>query len=270
MSGAGTGAPAAGGRHPSVGRWLPPLVAALVVAGAWQVVAVRDPYLLPPLPAVAAALLEDPRGYAIAAGTTAGEALAGLVVGVTAGLLTAVVVSEAPAVRRAVLPLAVVANVTPVVAIAPALVVALGFGPAPKIVVTALITFFPVLVGTAAGLRSAPADTLAVLASVRASRWEVLWWLRLPASLPYVTAALRVVFPLSLVGAVVAELVAAGSARGLGTVISIASSNAALPQVYAAVVCLALLGLALLGAAVALERRVLVWQGSRLPSRPRR
>ncbi len=249
-------------------RVLPPLAAALAVAGLWQLVAVRDPYLLPTLPAVAAALADDPRGYALAAATTAGEALAGLAVGVAGGLLVAVGVSESPLARRAVLPLAVVATVTPVVAVAPALVVALGFGPAPKVVVTALITFFPVLVGTAAGLRAAPADALAVLASVRATRWEVLWWLRLPASLPYVTAALRVVFPLSLVGAVVAELVAAGSARGLGTVISIASSNAALPQVYAAVVCLAVLGLALLGAAVALERRVLGWQGSQ--SQPRR
>lgn len=254
----------------AVTRWLPPLVppfvAALLVAGLWQLVAARDPYLLPTLLAVAAALAGDPGGYALATATTAAEALAGLVVGVGAGLLVAVAVNESALVRRAVLPLAVVATVTPVVAIAPALVVALGFGPAPKIVVTALITAFPVLVGAAAGLRSAPPDALAVLRSVRASRWEVLWWLRIPASLPYVTAALRVVFPLSLVGAVVAELVAAGSARGLGTVISIASSNAALAQVYAAVVCLAVLGLALLGSAVLIERRVLAWASPSSPS----
>jgi NitT/TauT family transport system permease protein len=90
----------------------------------------------------------------------------------------------------------------------------------------------------------------------------MLWHVRMPSALPLLFSSLRIVFPLSIVGAVVAELAAPGAAEGLGTVISIASSNNRLPVVYAAIFCLALLGTALLAIITAVERRALHWHDS--------
>ena len=246
-------------------RWLPVVVALALVAVVWTAVAAGNPFVLPRLPAVAGALLASPATYLANAATTLQVALAGLAVGFTAAVALAVVMSEVAVVRRALLPLAVVLNVTPVVALAPGLVVAFGFGATPKVLLTAIIVFFPVLVNTTTGLRSVPPATLEVFTSLRASRLETLVRLRLPTSLPYVLAALRVVLPLSLVGAVVAEFVAAGSSAGLGTLIRNTAATSQLPAMYAAVACLAAMGLALLVLVGALDRRLLHWHDSRAP-----
>lgn len=243
--------------HPAV--WLP-LILALVILGAlWQVVAEEMPYLLPPLEKVGESLVENADYYATNALVTLGEALAGLAVGFVTAFVTAVIISELPIARRAIMPIAVVLNVTPIVAIAPALVVAFGFGPAPKIVIAALICYFPILINTASGLRSVPTLVMQVYQTVHASRLEVLVHLRIPSALPYIFAALRIVLPLSIIGAVVAELSASGSAAGLGTVISLASTMNQLAVVYAAIFVLAIMGVLLLGVVVLAERRVLRW-----------
>jgi NitT/TauT family transport system permease protein len=247
-------------------RWLSPMVwlpAVVVLVGlgfVWNVIANHNPYVLPSLGAVWDALRADPSFYLRNAGTTLLEALAGLACAFVLATVLAVLAAEFPPLRRAIMPIAVVLNVTPVVAIAPALVVAFGFGSTPKIVVTALITFFPLLINMFAGLRAVDRDALDVLRSVDASRTDVLWRLRVPSSLPFVFAALRVCLPLSVVGAVVAEFVSAGSAQGLGTAITVASSNSNLPVVYAAILCLALIGVGLWVIVTVAERRVLAWR----------
>jgi NitT/TauT family transport system permease protein len=179
-----------------------------------------------------------------------------------AAFILAVLISEVPVIRRAVMPIAVVLNVTPLVAIAPALVVAFGFGPAPKLIITALICFFPILINTATGLRSVPQQVLQVYQTMNASRLELLRHLRIPNALPYLFAALRIVCPLSIIGAVVAELSASGSTGGLGTVISNASSMNQLAVVYAAIFILAVLGVALMLVITLVERRALHWHES--------
>ncbi|MFB9378825.1 ABC transporter permease [Kineococcus gynurae] len=241
---------------------LPALLALVVVGAVWTVVERDHPYVLPPLADVGAQLAGEPGLFLANAWTTLSEALLGLLVGTVAAVLVAVAVSESTLLRRAVMPLAVVLNVTPVVAIAPALVVAFGFGILPKVLVTGLITFFPVLMNTLTGLRSVAPPVLAVFRSVRATRLDVLLRLRLPSALPYVFAALRVTFPLSLVGAIVAEFSAAGSSRGLGTMIQVAAANSQLDVVFAAIACLAVMGSVLLVAVTLVERRVLAWHDS--------
>ncbi|PPF78253.1 ABC transporter permease [Subtercola sp. Z020] len=242
--------------------WLP-AVGALIVAGVlWEIVAINNTYLLPRLGMIGQAIVTQPSFYLENAGVTLSEALVGLVIGFVAAVLVAVLVTESGILRRAIMPLAVVLNVTPVVAIAPALVVAFGFGPAPKLIVTALITFFPILMNVITGLNSVSPPILQVFATLRASRFEVLTRLRLPSSLTFVFAALKVVFPLSIVGAVVAEFSAPGAAKGLGTVISVASSNSRLAVVYAAILCLAIMGSVLLFLVTLLEKRVLRWHES--------
>ena len=242
--------------------WLPLVVMLAVLAVLWQIGASAMPYLLPPLPAVGETLATQLPYYLQNAGITLAESLVGLAIGFLAAFVLAVLTSELPIVRRAVMPIAIVLNVTPLVAIAPALVVAFGFGPLPKLVITALICFFPILINTAAGLRSVPQPVLQVYRTIDASRFEMLVHLRIPNALPFVFAALRIVFPLSIIGAVVAELSASGSTGGLGTVISTASSMNQLAVVYAAIAILAVMGVVLLGLITLVERRVLHWHRS--------
>ncbi|GLY02088.1 MULTISPECIES: ABC transporter permease [Actinoplanes] len=243
--------------HPAV--WLPLVLMVIVLGLLWQWGADRMPYLLPPLGDVGATLVEDADYYLTNALVTLQEAVGGLVLGGLTAFVLAVIVSEFTLARRAIMPVAVVLNVTPLVAIAPALVVAFGFGAAPKLIVTGLICFFPILINTSVGLRAVPLPVLQVYRTVHASRLETLWYLRVPIALPYLFAALRIVFPLSVVGAVVAELSAAGSSEGLGTAISRASSMNQLAAVYASIAILALLGSLLLLAVTVLERRLLHW-----------
>jgi len=259
-SGAGRPTSATAWLRPSV--WLPLVVTLAVLAVLWQYGSRRLPYLLPSLPDVGGSLTSNLGYYVDNALVTLGEAVAGLAIGFVAGFVLAVLTSEFPLVRRAVMPIAVVLNVTPLVAIAPALVVAFGFGPLPKLIITGLICFFPILINTAAGLRSVSQEVLQVYRTVDASRIELLWHLRIPSALPFLFAALRVVFPLSIIGAVVAEMSAAGSTRGLGTAISVASSMNQLPVVYASILVLALMGVLLLLAVTLVERRALHWHDS--------
>lgn len=247
-------------------RWLPALVAFAILVLVWKLLADHDRYLLPQPGATASQLWNYPGLYLRNARSTLVEALIGLGVGFGAAFGISVVMSQISLVERALLPLAVALNVTPVVAVAPALVVAFGFGRTPKVIVTAVIVFFPALINSLVGLRSADPEVLDVLRSLNAARWEVLWWVRLPSALPYLFAAARVCLPLSVVGAVVAEFVTPGSSAGLGTLITQASANSALPRVYAAIICLAVLGVALTVVITVVERRVLAWHPSRRPT----
>lgn len=248
--------------------WLPLAVTLVILGALWQWGAKEMPYLLPPLPAVG----QNLTGYSLYltrnAAITLGESMAGLAMAFVAAFALAVGMSEVTVIRRAFLPLAVVLNVTPVVAITPALVVAFGFGPAPKLIITGLICFFTILINTATGLRSVPREMLQVYQTLDASRWELLRHLRIPSAMPYLFAALRIVVPLSVVGAVVAEMTAAGSAGGLGTVILTQSGNNNLAMVWAAIFVLALMGVLLLFLVTVAERRALRWHHS-VTSQPR-
>lgn len=242
--------------------WLPLVVMLVLLGGLWHWGAEQLPYLLPPLSDVGSSLSDQLGYYVHNALVTLGEATAGLGMGFVGAFVLAVLTSELPLVRRAVMPIAVVLNVTPLVAIAPALVVAFGFGPMPKLIITGLICFFPILINTATGLRSVPQQVLQVYRTMDASRVELLWHVRVPHALPYLFAALRIVFPLSIIGAVVAEMSASGSTGGLGTAISVASSMNQLPVVYASILVLAVMGVLLLLAVTLVERRVLHWHDS--------
>lgn len=241
--------------HPKV--WAPLVVLVLLLGIGWHVGAQQWPYLLPPLSDVGGELRTQPGFYVSNALVTLREALLGLLIAFVVAFGLAMAVSEFAVVRRAVMPVAVILNVTPLVAIAPALVVAFGFGPAPKLIVTALICFFPILINTSVGLRSVPKEVLHVFHTIDASRWELLRHVRIPTALPFVFASLQVVFPLSIIGAVVAELSAAGSAKGLGTTIQVASSMNHLAVVWAAVAVLALMGALLLLFVTIAQRRLL-------------
>jgi len=171
-----------------------------------------------------------------------------------------VVMSHSQTAERTVMPLALSMKMTPLVAIGPVLVIAMGFGTEPKVAMAALLCFFPTLVNAITGFRDVNIGALEFMRSINASRWQVFWKLRWPSALPYLFAALKVTYPLALTGAVVAEWFVGN--RGLGLVIYRANSNLDTPTLFAAIAVLAITGIAIYGIISALERRLLFWHES--------
>lgn len=242
---------------------LPPalaLAALLVVWEAW--VRWRDvAIIVAPAPSdIWRRFVEDPRFFLGEGGYTLYEATLGLLLGSAVGLALAVLMAHSSLAERSIFPLAIAIKVTPLVAIAPVLVIILGFGTTPKVIVAALLSFFPVLVNAMTGFRDVDPRALDFLRSVHASPWQVFWKMRLPSSLPYLFVALKVAYPLALIGAVVAEWFTGD--RGLGLVIFVANYNLDTPTLFAAIFVLALTGVMLNVLIYLLERRFLFWHES--------
>jgi NitT/TauT family transport system permease protein len=215
-------------------------------------------YLLPTPTAVAARLIGDPLFFGREGLVTLGEALGGLVIGGTLALGAGLLMAQWRWLERALLPVAVVAKVTPVVVIAPLFVLWFGFGAWPRLLIAALLAFFPILIGAVAGLRAVPTAAREVLLTLDASPADEVLLLRLPSALPQLFAALKVATTLALLGAVVAEWV--GGDRGLGRAILLANSNLDTTTALAGVATIAMLGITLIGALAVLERRYVFWQ----------
>ena len=215
-------------------------------------------YLLPAPSRVTLTLFQNTGLYAQATALTLGEALVGLVLGLSAGFLLASVLVLRPGLEGGVMTLAILVKSTPMVAIAPLLTLWMGFGVLPKIVITALMTFFPVLVNILTGLQRTDPALLDLFRAWHASRWETFIFLRLPSSLPYLFAALKISAPLALIGAVVAEWT--GASGGLGRTMWLAYTNLNLPYLFAAIFILAAVGMFLYQFLAWLEARAVFWQ----------
>ncbi len=187
-----------------------------------------------------------------------GEALGGLALGLAVGIAVAVLITFQARLERGVLALAILLKAVPMVAIAPLLVIWFGFGPLPKVIITAILTFFPVLVNVHSGLHAVDDAHLNLFHSLNASRWELFRYVRWPSAMTYLFAALKVVAPLSLVGAVVAEW--AGASAGLGRTMWLAYANLNLPALFAAVFCSATMGVGLYTSVTVVERWVIFWK----------
>ena len=242
---------------------LPPLVALSLAAAVWEAwVRLRDvpDYLVPAPSAIAARLAEDPAFFARQGGITLYGALAGFGLGAAIAIALAVLMAHSRFLERSLFPLAIMVKVTPIIAIAPQLAIGFGFGLMPKLVITALIVFFPEMVNAVVGFRSVNPWALELLHSLAASPWEVFLKLRLPSSLPYLFAAFKVSIPLSVIGAVVAEWFSGQD--GLGRVIQVSNSNLDMPTAFGAIVSLAVMGIGLYLITSLLERRLLSWHES--------
>lgn len=242
---------------------LPPFLALTLAAGIWEAwVRLRDvpEYLVPAPSAIAGRLAEDPTFFAHQGFITLYGALAGFGLGATVAILLAVLMAHSRFLERSLFPLAIMVKVTPIVAIAPLLAIWFGFGLMPKLFITALIVFFPVMVNAVVGFRSVNPWALELLHSLAASPWEVFLKLRLPSSLPYLFAAFKVSIPLSVIGAVVAEWFS--GQEGLGRVIQVSDSNLDMPTAFGAIISLAVMGIGLYLIVSFLERRLLSWHES--------
>jgi NitT/TauT family transport system permease protein len=186
------------------------------------------------------------------------EVLVGLALGVSFATLLGYILAKWPAVERLLSPYVVASQSIPVVAIAPLLVIWFGSGQFSKVLICALIVFFPVLVNTIVGLRSVPDDLRDLMRSLRATRWQTFRLLEAPAALPVFLGGLRIGATLAVIGAVVGEFV--GADRGLGFMINRARGQYDTALVFVAVLALVLMALGLYGLVVYAEKRLLRWQ----------
>lgn len=215
------------------------------------------PYLLPAPSKVLEVLVNHPAEYAQASLVTLSEALGGLLLGVSAGMLIASLLTLRPGIESGVMLLAILIKSTPMVAIAPLLTIWLGFGALPKVIITGLMTFFPVLVNVLSGMQRPDPAQLDLFRSLRAGRWQTFLHLRLPSALPYLFAALKITAPLAVIGAVVAEWT--GASGGLGRIMWLAYNNLNLPYLFAAILILAAAGMSLYAGLDWLEKKVIFW-----------
>jgi NitT/TauT family transport system permease protein len=189
---------------------------------------------------------------------TAQEVLLGLLTGTAAAAALGYAIARSPRLERALAPYIVASQSVPIVAIAPLLVIWFGPGLLSKTLICALIVFFPILINTVVGLHSVPADLRDLMRSLRASRWQTFRLLELPALLPVFLGGLRIGATLSVIGAVVGELV--GADRGLGFLINLGRGQYDTALVFVAVFALVAMALVLYGAVVLLEARLLWWR----------
>jgi len=243
-----------------VTRFLAPLVTAAGVVGLWWwATAAFDirTFFLPSPPDIVAAFRAQPGYLLTELGRTVTSTLSGYALATVAGVLIAVGLTASDLVQRATLPLLVAVNAVPKVAIAPLLVLWLGFGTQPKIVLVVLISFFPIVLSAAAGLGSLPIELTELSRSMAASRWQMYARFRLPWALPQIFVGLKVGATLAVIGAVVAEI--SNPQTGLGAVIVLSSTNADTALAFAAVLLLALLSVTLFYTVVLIERLALPW-----------
>lgn len=185
------------------------------------------------------------------------ETVLGLLVATALGLLLAVLLDLSSWSRRAIYPLLIVSQTIPIVALAPLMLIWFGFTITPKILVVMLYCFFPIAVATADGLASAEPDLLKLLRSMGASRWQILWLVRLPGALPAFFSGLRIAATYSVTGAIAGEFV--GAEKGLGLYMITSTNSHALPVVFATIAVTAALSLALFALVNLLEYLMLPW-----------
>ena len=188
---------------------------------------------------------------------TAEEALIGFVAAVAVGFVLAVVIANWRLAERALYPYVIASQAIPIIAIAPVLVVWFGFGLLPKVIVIILITFFPVAVNTVDGLRNVDPEMMTLMRSLGASRWQIFRMVQLPSALPLFFSGAKIAAAVSVIGAILGEWV--GATEGLGYLITRSSAQFLTARVFAAVLVLSLMGIALFYIVSCIERLATPW-----------
>lgn len=243
--------------------WEPVLVVLLLLA-LWQLavsVLGVPAYLVPSPAAVLATLVQRWSSIAENGLATLLVTVASFLAAIVLGVASAVLICGFRAVERLVLPLIVFSQVVPKVAIAPLLVIWLGFSIKSRVIVAFLICFFPIVIGTVTGLKSVEAELVHLTRQLRASRWQSFWMVGLPSALPQMFAGFKVAITLAVVGAIVAEFVGADS--GLGYLLLVANGNFDVALAFSVLVTLTVMGVALYGVIELIERLALPWHVSR-------
>jgi len=248
-----------------IGRLAPPyaLITLAMIVAAWQLASdlFGIPTFLLPSPKAVVAVMQDHSGLLLThAKATLTSILLGFTISVLVGVPLATLICYSTVLDRMLYPLIVTSQTIPKVAIAPILLTAFGYGLGPKIAIVVLVSFFPIVINTVTGLRSASAEMMYLARSMGASPMQTFLRFRLPQALPSIFAGMKLASVLSVIGAIVAEFVGGGA--GLGYIIVVAGSNFRMDQQFAAIIILSIQGMTffwLLGVA---ERSLMPWHVS--------
>jgi NitT/TauT family transport system permease protein len=246
--------------RPRLRTVLAPVIAFVVIMLLWEEV-IKQAQLPPPSQIVSALAASHERLTDDAVATFWEEALRGYLIGCGLAFLFAAVCVRLPFLRRGLMPYAVVSNSIPIIAFAPVVIFWFGFGWQSKAIVVVLLTFFPMLVNTVAGLTSYDPLSRELMRSYAAGNWSVFWKLQLPNALPYIFNGLKICTTLSMIGAVIAEYFP-GPNRGLGFEILNEANQAAWDQVWAGVTLACAIGIAFYVIVLLLERSLTFWHVS--------
>ena len=242
-------------------RTWPPLLLLAAAVGAWELVVrafgVQD-YIFPAPSAVARSLGDDRALLWHATLVTVREVILGYALAVALGLAVAVVVHASAAVRHALLPILVLSQTIPTVVLAPVLAIVLGYGLTPKLVVVAVVCFFPIVVNAVDGLRSADPELVRMMRTLDGNRLAIFRRVEWPGALPAIFSGARIAATYAAVGAVFGEW--AGSTSGLGFVMLQAQPALETDRIFAAVLILSALALGLYAFVTLAERLLVPWQ----------
>jgi NitT/TauT family transport system permease protein len=247
---------------PGLSRFVAPALVAALVLGAWQLLVVAydvPAYLVPSPLRVLQTLVADRALLFSSLGVTLGIALTALGVSIVLGTLVALVFVRSRWIEMSLFPYAVLLQVTPIVAIAPLIIIWVKDTRTALVLCAVVVAIFPIISNTTLGLRSVDSGLLNLFRMYRATRWQILLRLRVPSALPYFFGGLRIASGLSLIGAVVAEFVAGtgGQGAGLAYQILLAGIQLNIPRLFAALLLITCSGVALFGLTVWVSRLVL-------------
>ncbi|MGE5280788.1 MAG: ABC transporter permease [Chloroflexota bacterium] len=248
-------------------RWLLPTLLVAALVGAWQLAASTGALadllnlesILVPSPAEIAEALWNSGSLVLEnAWVTLREIFLGFLIGLVLGLGFGFLLRPFATLRLATYPLMVASQAIPILVFAPILVVWFDYGIGPKLAVVALICFFPIAVATADGLRSVDPEAIKMMRTLDASRWQLLWRLEAPTSLPFAFSGAKIAATFAPIAAVFGEWV--GAEAGLGRLILQDNAQLNTPRVFAAAFVLAAIALCLYGLLALVERRVVTWR----------
>lgn len=185
------------------------------------------------------------------------EVIIGFFVALVSGLLLAAAIAYSKILERSIYPIIISSQTIPIIAIAPLLLIWVGYGIAPKVIIVALVSFYPIAVNTIDGLKAIDPNMVNMMRTLGASRWQIFTKLQIPTSLPYMFSGIKVGISISVIGAVIGEWV--GASAGLGYLITYSQPLFLTARVFAAIVVLSAMGIALFLLAGFAERFMLSW-----------
>jgi ABC-type nitrate/sulfonate/bicarbonate transport system permease component len=243
-----------------VRRWVLPATAVLALLGIWELyvlISGVSSLVLPSPIDVVRALVNDRGTLWFNLKPTALEVILGLLLGAAVALALTVAMHFSRTVREALYPLLIASQTIPIPILAPLLVVWLGFGLPSKLLVVALVTFFPIIVTTLSALAAVDPDLLKLMRTFDAGRWQTFRWIELPSALPGVFAGMKIGAVFAVLGAIFAEY--AGSNSGLGYLLIVTVGSVEMSEAFASVFVLAAFAILLFALLTLLERRALPW-----------
>ena len=250
----------AGSLDRSIRQWLPSLLIVVAILVAWEMyVRVFDvqTWLLPAPSDIGTALYNDAGLLWRHTRVTLSEIIVGFGLALASGVLLATAIGLSRTLERAIYPFVIASQTIPIIVIAPMLLIWVGYGLAPKVIVVALISFFPIVVNMVDGLKSVDRDMVNLMRTLGANRLQVFFKVQVPTSLPYLFSGMRVAIAVSVIGAVIGEWV--GSSEGLGYLMIRSKPQFLTERVFAAIAILSVMGVGLFASIGIIERFAIPW-----------